>query len=336
MWNHSRHREELFLTFRTALAIIIAVAAGSAHAGDGKWTLRLEPMLMDVYGHDQHVLTVKEMTSDPLVVDSSAVALDTDSAFTFRGELQYTRKQWGLGVDLYWFSTSQYAESRGAAGANDEVVFEVADRSYTSLGPDDALFYEVLEDTEIASWTVDLYGMRTLAEKPKSGIQLLFGIRFGDFDNDYRAVVGIESTAGTRLDASSNYDLMMGPLVAVAGYAECGKSRIKGYLGQSVLLGAVELTSMVRDFNGSFIGEPAYISQETFRLEQDVAIPVTELRVSWTYRISRYLAAGIGAHTSVWWNLPVPPGAIPSAGSDALDENTLVFYGLLAGIELTF
>jgi hypothetical protein len=330
-----RYTRAFLITVRVALFLVLAAVTSSAHAGD--WSLRLEPILMDVYGHDQHVLTIHELTSSSDT--RSALSLEADADLTFRGEIQYTWKQWGLGVDFLWFSASQLAEShRAADGSIDEVVFATPDRSYSSIDPDQLLFYEVLEDTDIAAWTVDLYAMRTLAEKPESGIRLLFGIRFADFDNDYRAVVGAEGIAGTRYDASSNYDLMIGPLVGLAGYVELGKSQIEGYLGQSVVLGQVELTSMMRDFTGPFSEEPdpAFHAQQSFSLIQDVAIPITELRLSWTYRFNRYLAAGIDANASAWWDLPVPPGAIPSAGSDALDESTLLFFGMLAAVELSF
>jgi hypothetical protein len=35
--------------------------------------------------------------------------------------------------------------------------------------------------------------MRTLAEGSSSGIHLLFGLRTADFDNDFRAVVGLKN-----------------------------------------------------------------------------------------------------------------------------------------------
>jgi hypothetical protein len=48
--------------FYAVLPIILALAVGSsAHAGEGKWTLQLEPMYMEASGHDQHVLTIREI-----------------------------------------------------------------------------------------------------------------------------------------------------------------------------------------------------------------------------------------------------------------------------------
>jgi hypothetical protein len=232
---------------------------GAARAGDGEWTLRLEPMHMQAVGHDQHVLNIHEIDLDvtPPVDSTTGINLDTDTGIAYRFELKYTRRQWGWGVDFFWFNTSQSAgrltrAGDGASGLTDQVVFEVADRSYSSTSPNELLYYEVLEDTDITAWTVDLYGIRTLVDRPRSGIHLLFGIRSGDFDNDYRAVVGVEGVGGSRLDASSNYDRMTGPIVGLAGDFHVGRHGITGSIGQSVLFGSVELDSMTREFTGPF------------------------------------------------------------------------------------
>ncbi len=256
-WNPARSNWGLAATLWLVLAITLALAAGSpAQAGQGKWTLRLEPIQMEVYGHDQHVLTLHEMDLDstPPFTNKTAVTLDTESNLASRSELRYTRGQWGWGVDFFWFSTSQVGADRsaagGASGSADQVVFEIAGQSFGSSDPGDVLAYHVLEDTDIAAWTVDLYARRRLAETSGGTLFLQFGLRTGDFDNDYRAVVGHRDLGGTRLDASSNYDRMMGPLVGLAGELERGKNRIEGYLGQSVLLGSVLLSRSSRQFIG--------------------------------------------------------------------------------------
>lgn len=336
------------VALRTALlgvlALVLPASDAPAQAQEGEWSLQLEALFMEVHGHDQHVLTVHEIDFDasPPSETSTAVNLDTDSGPAYRGELQYTRSQWGWGVDFFWFTTSQATPDRtaaadGASGPLDEVVFEVADRGFTSTDPGEVLFYRVLEDTDLAVWTLDLYGIRTLAEKPQSHIDLHFGVRFGDFDNDYRAVVGIEDVVGTRIDASSNYGRMMGPLVGLAATAHRGRHEIEAYLGQSLLLGDVELSNSAREFTGPFDQMPSFVARKTFRKDQDVGIPVTDFRVKWMFRISDRLSLGAGANTSAWWDVPVPPGVIPlEDGDEVLHENTLVFFGLVGAVKLTF
>jgi hypothetical protein len=330
---------------RIALAITAALeVSGSMRAEEGKWSFKLGAMHMDAYGHDQHVLTIHEVDlgSTPRRDDRTAVTLDTEAGIAYRSEVQYTKGKWGAGADFFLFLTSQSTADRtaaaGTAGPIDEVAFEVADRTFRSTSPSQVLFYSVLEDTDLEVWTLDLYGRRTLTGTPESGIHLQAGLRFGDFDNDYRAVVGIQNVAGSQLDATSNYDRMMGPLVGLAGNVAFGRSSIEGYIGQSVLFGKADLTGMSREFTGPFTTTPAYFDQEAFhRLEQDVAIPITELRIEWTYRVLKSVFLAAGVNTSVWWDVPVPPGVIPTeAGDAALHENTIVFFGAMGAVKFTF
>lgn len=344
MWNRARRGGGLDVAVLVVLSITVTWAAGSpSHAEEGKWTLRLEPIFMEAHGHDQHVLTVREIDIDstPRVENNTAVSLDTDSGVAYSGGFRYAGKQWNWGADFFWFSTSQDAQSRtgaadGPAGTIDEVVFEIADQSFTSSDPSDALFYRVLEDTDLAVWTVDFCGTRALIDKAESDVRLQLGLRFGDFDNDYRAVVGVEGVGGTRMDASSNYDRMMGPLVGLAGDVHRGKSHITGYIGQSLLLGSAELSRTSREFTGPFGDAPSFFNQEVFRKSEDVAIPVTEFRIKWTYSVSEMVSLGVGANSSAWWDVPVPPGVIPNEGGETLHENTIVFFGLLGSVELRF
>lgn len=327
-------------------AVVLAVtfalgAAGASHAGDGKWSIKLKPMFTQAHGHDQHVLTIHEIDLDasPQLASKSGVNLNTGDAWTYFGEFQYARKEWGLGVDFFWFDTTQGRDTRSAAAAGPSrpVVFEVADRRFTSTNPGEVLYFGVLEDTDFTVWTVDLYGFKTLAERPKSEVRLRFGVRFGDFDNDYRGVVGIRDVAGRRLDASSNYGLMIGPLVGLSGIVHCGRSTLEGYIGQSVILGTAELSNTSSEFTGPFSEMPAIFAVEDFRVDQDVAIPITELRLEWSYRIGKRWSLGVGVHASTWWDVPVPPGVIPVVGGDqVLHENTVVFVGGLVALGITF
>ncbi len=330
---------------RSVLPVLFMLGVcGPAHAEERKWSFEFQPIYMQVYGHDPHVLTVHEIDLDPTPApdDKAAVNLETDDGLAYRFELQRSGGQWGWGIDYFLLLTSQSADdltaaADGPSGPIDEVVFEVADRSFTSTDPSELLFYEVLEDTDLEVWTFDLYATRTLAEKPQSSIRLQLGLRLGDFDNDYRAVVGIQNVGGSQLDASSNYPLMMGPIVGLAGNLQGGRSSIEAYVGQSVLLGSVQLDSMSREFTGAFGPAPTYVARERFKREQDVAIPITELRIRWTCRLGKRVSLGAGVHTSVWWDVPVPPGVIPiENGDEALHEDTLVFFGLLGAVKFAF
>lgn len=329
--------------------LVVAVVLGAGPVRAGEWTFRLEPIFMDASGHDQHVLDIHEIRTGvvPVADTTTAVRLDTDSGYAFRGEVRYTTDgDWTWGVDVTVFYTDQVAPDRSAAGAgpDDRVVFAVADRSFVSADPEDVLLYTVLEDTSLQTWTADLYALRALSSTDTGGLDLQLGVRTADFDNDYRAVVGVEQVGGRRLDASSNYDRMMGPLVGLVGRIEWGRSVFEGTITQSLLLGSVELASTAREFSGpidaAFPVEaelPSTTAFDSFRATEDVAIPVTDLGISWTFRVARWLAVGAGATSSTWWDVPVPPGVVPGEGGlQSLHENTIVFYGMSLIAELRF
>lgn len=332
------------LAGRAVLPVLLALGgAGLARAGEGEWTVLLEPMQADAFGHDQHVLTIHEIDLDsaPTTDSRTPVTLDTESAVGYRVELQYTRPHWRWGLDVFWFNTSQGRPSRTAAGPTggtlDAAVFEVADRSFTADEPGEVLFFSVLEDTDLSAWAVDLYGMKTLIDAPEGALRMQFGLRNADFDNDYHHVVGLQNVAGSFLDASSNYARLIGPLVGFAATLDIGRSSISGYLGQSVVFGTAELlTSTTRDFVGAVSGSPTIVAQRSFGKEEDVAIPITELRIGWLYPINRHIALGVSANTSLWWDVPVPPGVVPIPdGDEVFHENTLVFFGLAVAVKLT-
>jgi hypothetical protein len=344
MWNPTRSGGKFAVTVLATLLLTAALMAGaSSHAAEGKWTLKLEPMYISVYGHDQHVLTIRTTDNDPTpaVDNRTAVNLDVDGGLSYRFECQYNRGQWGAGIDFLWFTTeharqSHTAAAEGPSGTVDVVVFQVADREFRSTDPSEVLYYNVLDDTDLETWTADFYGMRTLTGTPGSGLSMQFGLRLADFDNDYHAVVGIHDGSGSHLDASSNYGALMGPRVGLAADIHHGRNHVSGFIGQSILIGSAELTNVSSGFTGA-ADAPSYTDRETLRSDLDVAIPVTDFRLKWTYRISKNVALGIGANTSAWWDVPVPPGIIPvEGGEDALHENTIVFFGLLGTVELTF
>src|SRR4030065_553533 len=71
-------------------AIALGIAA-SARAEDGKWVIRADAMVMDAWGHDQHILTIHDTDTVAGTDDKSAVLTDIDSGNAFRiGKEQVT------------------------------------------------------------------------------------------------------------------------------------------------------------------------------------------------------------------------------------------------------
>jgi hypothetical protein len=214
-------------------------------------------------------------------------------------------------------------------------VFEAADRRFVSGDAGEVLIFAVLEDTDIIAWTADLYALRNLAQEPNATLQLQFGLRNADFDNDFHSVVALENVGGALYDASSNYPRMIGPLAGLAGEVRLGRSSIRGYLGQSLIFGTAELSNDVSDFTGPVGAASDVVAREVFHREQDVAIPITEFRLNWLYPLGRHVALGLSANTSVWWDVPVPPGLMPALdGNRVFHANTIVYFGLAAAVQL--
>ena len=339
----SKHRVAV-----TIVAVVsIGIAGGSAiGAEESEWTLRLEPMYTDAFGNDRQVLRVRELDLDvvPSTDVTTPVALDTEGTLANRFTVLYRRanwQEWTLGADFIYFGSAQGRPNRtaaagGPAGPVEQVVFEAADRSFTSDDPAEALSFDVLEDTDLEAWTMDFYGVRTLAETPGRQLKLVLGLRNADFDNDYHGVVGVDSVNGSLIDASSNYDSMQGPLLGLIGEVQLGKNTLTGYIGQSVVFGSTNLSRTISDYVGP-AGDPStIITQETYRLIQDVSIPITELRIRWMHPISKRFSVGATANASVWSDVPVPPAIEPGLAGGGVDKNTIVFFGLGAAVEYRF
>lgn len=326
--------------FQLMLAtLVLGSAATGVRAAESEWSLVLEPMYMDAFGHDQHVLTVSEIDLDstPAANTRTPVTLDSEAGIGYRFEVQYARWDWTLGLDFFWFDASQGRPSRteAAIAPLDQVVFETADRSVISDDPGEVLTFRVVEDTDIAAWAVDLYATKALLASDDAKLQLQLGVRNADFDNDYHSVLATENVGGSLEDGASNYDRMIGPLIGLYGRVGVGKSTLTGYLGQSVVFGSVALTHTTSDFIGPVSTTPNVVARTTFGKDQDVAIPITEFRVSWLYPVSSRVSVGLSANSSVWWDVPVPPGVIPiSQGDQVFHENTLVYFGLAFAVKL--
>ena len=331
-----------FPAIRVALvAVLLASLSAPSVAAEGRWSLRLEPIYMQVSGHDRPVVDIRQAGSGSGVGDK--VTLTTDSGMAYRTQIQYRRTKWGFGVDFLWFKTTQSADeprlsATGPPGAAPAISLAVPDRVFTSTGPDEVLFYNVLEDTALATWSWDTYAIRTLSAREDRTIDLQFGLRICDFDNDYRAAVGVEDVRGSRLDSSSNYPALPGPIVALAVEFRRGSHTFEGYLGQAVVFGDVELDARTRDYLGSFSEnpDPPFIDDDRLQTTESETVPITDLRLKWRYRLTRRLSLGAGINSSTWWGLSVPPGVEPGGpgASRQFHESDLTFWGVTALIQV--
>ncbi|MCI0346034.1 MAG: hypothetical protein L0221_11425 [Chloroflexi bacterium] len=329
------------MTSRILTAALLASSALPVLADEDRWSVAIESITLDVSGNDRHVLTDRAVGGAGATTESTH-QLDAGSSFGYRTEVHRAGERWTFGFDFLLYTTDQKVDRQTGAGggAIDQRIFVVGGGQVASDDPSEQLYFERLSDTTIELWAADFLASRAVAAGARSELRLAFGVRAADFDNDYRAVVGVEDVGGLRLDSSSNYDRMHGPLVALTGTIDLGRNRLEGYLGQSVVFGDVQLSSRLREFAGPPILDtdtdfPA-IRDESFNAVESVTIPMTELRLEWRYRISDHFALGAGAFLASWWDLAVPPGVVAGSTIDTRDENTISLYGLSGGLTVSF
>jgi hypothetical protein len=322
---------------RVGWALALAVGAAS-EASAGAWSVAVEPVHVEVTGHDQHVLTDRQGSR------TDVRELATDSALGYRAALLYDRGgAWAYGLDFFIHRTDQglgpLRVSAASSAAGDRRVFAVPTRSFTSTGPGELLFFQTLEDTTVELWVLDLYARRAMGGGD-GPLALLVGLRNADFDNDLRAIAGREGVGGTRIDASSNYSRMMGPMVGLAATLARGGHTFGVELRQSVVFGDIELTRTRRDFvgpPGPFAGPPEEVppglDPQRLAFSDDIAVPMSDLRLAWDVRLGEHWFLGASVGGTAWWELAVPPGVDPDRPNER-EETTLLTYG--AGLHVGF
>ena len=306
----------------------------SARADEDRWTLRLGLSYVSVGGHDPHVLTVDDTSG------AQAQKLETEAGTAPQLGLRYDRgKKWSWGADFRWFTGAQRLQfpSTAADAGGTPVNFEITERTFTSTGPGEVLFFERLGDTDMNAWTLDAYALRRLSSRSSGGLQLLLGLRNADFDTDTHFAAGLDTSGGSRIDASSNYSRMIGPLVGLVADRERGKNRFEVTLALSAVTGDAELSSMLTDFTGIFTPDSEdIVAQRDFRQSKSVTIPMADLNIRWGYAATEWVAFSLGLGFSHWSDVAVPPGVRPTGTLETLYESSITFSDLSAAVEFSF
>jgi hypothetical protein len=311
------------------------VAAAVAQAPS--WGVELVPVYTEVTGHDAHVLTVLEAGR------GGAVELATEAALGYRAAVRHRRGAWAYGLDFFIHRTDQSADpiELEPAGTG-ELRFELPGRSFAAGATGEPLYFRTLEDTTVELWVADLSARRRLGARPDRGWSVLFGLRNADFDNDYRAIAGRGALGGVRIDASSNYSRLLGPLVGLAGERSFGRHALAADLRQSWVRGDVELTRTLLDFEGPPApfavppeAVPEGLERERLDFADTISVPMTDLRLAWRFALGESWALVALGEATAWWDLAVPPGVVPGR-ADAREEVDLVTYGLGVGLHYRF
>ena len=182
-----------------SLGALLLLAAPALPAAD--WTLRLDAASTGTYAHDRHALTIgsRDTSAVPILEQSAGIEVENPRSVNFGFGLRRVEDGSGWGFDFFYFGVTADGIRRSASGtATNEVTFAASDQSYSSTSAADVLYYRLREDNRLEMWTGDFYYIRALGP----GLELQAGLRFGDFDNDYRSVLGVETSEGTFLDCA--------------------------------------------------------------------------------------------------------------------------------------
>lgn len=381
-------------------ALMLFSMGSLAYAEDkGQWSIQLEPMWMDVSGNDVHVGDIFRGRADWYYdgindiytvrygITYEPINLNMKDKLTLRSEVTYRKNQWGIGLSGWWFNTDDSVRGRvttppgiwGTDGINWWITdYENGVRMWdNTIEPVDneleASRYSPVDywaGNDLGVWTADIFGIRTLAEKKDSHIDMTFGLKLGSLDNDrnegqrQRSFVYHEFGPGYHwdnqitLESKSNvdYGLMAGPAIGLSGKAKYKSLSLEGLINQSILLGRVKQSGTWIDIDDIWIvtgpeGGPftpvqqyAYLDGRfPFSKKETVALPVTEAKLKFLTDVAKNVSVGIGGFASVWWNAPLAPKfSIPGAwvadeGTGwRLQRNTLVFYGGMAALNVRF
>lgn len=305
------------------------------------------------------------------------INLNMKDKFTLRGEVIYKKGQWGLGASGWSFNTDTSVSGTVTTPAMEltgtgYILYMNAVRMwdhtlwplYNELEPSYFSPVDYWAEDKLEVWTGDLFLSRTLAEKKDSFANFSLGAKLGSlktkenlgqkqraFIYDYLGYtfgnhVTLEGTSET------NYGFMAGPVLGFQGKVKRQKFGIEGFINQSVLFGKVKHTGLWEDIDdilwtdpatGEIVWHDVYTGEFSFSKDEEVALPVTELKLKVLYHIRKNISISCGAFYSIWWNAPVAPKwSVPgewTAGEGTgwrLQERTLKFGGWMVDLSFRF
>ena len=377
------------LSVIVVLLIMFTFGAGSIVQAQDGLEIQLEPMLMDVYGYNEHVGDIVRYREEFSVDEAGNITedygatyepinLNMKDKFTLRGEVTYRKGQWSLGASGWWFNTDDSVSGRVTTPVMEwtdtgYIYYESAVRMWDhTLWPLD----NELEDSgmspvdywaedKLKVWTADLFLSRILAEKKDSYANFSLGAKLGSletkenlgqkqrafiYDFDYGCNFDNHVTLESTAEADCSF--MAGPVLGFQGKVKRGKFGIEGFISQSVLFGKVKHTGLWEDIDdilwidpatGEIIWHDVLTGKFPFSKEEEVALPVTELKLEVVYYITKNISIGGGGFYSIWWNAPVAPkwsvpgGWVVGEGTGwRLQERTLKFSGLKIVLSICF
>ncbi|MDI6729913.1 MAG: hypothetical protein QMD44_13455, partial [Thermodesulfovibrionales bacterium] len=280
------------------VALMLFVASNAVHVEEakGELSIQLEPMWMDVKGNDLHVGDVfkkrvdwrddyvNDILTERYGITYDPINLDMKDKLTLRTEISYRKNQWGAGLSGWWFNTDDSLRGRVTTpeevwGFNEEAIWgtwyengvQMWDHTigpvYNELEPSCSSPVNYFAKNNLGVWTADLFGIRTLAEKKDSHIDLTFGFKIGRPNNDkeegqsQRAFIYNYFEEGKHFDnqitlqskSKADYSLMGGPVIGFQGKARYKGLGLEALINQSLLIGKVKQSGTFTDIDDIWV-----------------------------------------------------------------------------------
>jgi len=345
-----------------AAGLLLLAGGGSAVAvepdEDGELILNSEFMIMDSFGTDLNVYELKVETDDGNSTNNGD-EIEHDKDFGWRGDLQYKKGAWGLGISGFHFDNDgdadKFIDGSSFDTDVDEVSLRTAGTAYECIDDDDVSNCFSQVDSDLKTWMVDLYGIRELVSTPDVGVDLQFGLRIAEYEWDVDALAALvgdpaggdfpidtsEEPVGTS-SKSDVEDPLVGPFVSLMTTGRYGRFRVDGQLTQAVVFGTLDQSLTRFQYDNDFtIGSLDLEETASFSQDQDAVIPITDIRIKLGYDILDSLTLGFGAYATTWFNVPEPPNveAIDrTIGNSSIssDEENLTLLGASFSLEYRF
>ena len=185
------------------------------------------------------------MESD--VRDRRPINLDLDARFAFRGSVTYEYQQWGVGAAGWFFETDDAVSGTVTTPVATADTFfqnfvsfwrEPRGAVTNELDPSGIAPEEFRADQELETFTVELFGFRTLAENSSSRIDAIVGVKVGQLETtqnqsrNLRTFVfddfgpGLHFNNFISLSSTAEAEFLgVGPMVGFSGRATWRQSR---------------------------------------------------------------------------------------------------------------
>ena len=324
------------------------------------WNLQLEPMYLEVGGanvlHSQTITqTYPADSTNSFPSAYIQQKFEFDGNITFRGQLEYMPEEWGIGVSGWWFDTSDtLGQNLTIPSTPNYTTFSYTTydsiNTSASFGPDGGTL-KTSAKSKLNLWNVDVYGIKSLCKFNYGQINLTFGAKFGGINNRTSELMQSENNFGdinlSRSESSSrssNANILVGPSVGFQTLGDYGTHHLQGLLNQAILIGNVNRNqnySGVAYWNSPYTLFSDYNSfADNSDYSETLVIPVTDIKIKYSYDLTENLSLGLGVFASIWVNTPTSNGnnvyTLSAESGAHTNYKTLVFYGGLSSINLKF